>query len=104
PLVPVASLHRCIAGVASLDALQALDYEAERIVQSQRFGKWLLELIGNNAIIVMDDADTKLVRSVVFAAVGVQLVSAVQPVVGCQVMGRSTQASCRRDRARVFRQ
>lgn len=38
---------------------------------SQRFGKCLLELSGNNAIIVMDDADIKLaVRSVLFAAVG----------------------------------
>nr|XP_004235550.1 aldehyde dehydrogenase family 7 member B4 [Solanum lycopersicum]XP_010318473.1 aldehyde dehydrogenase family 7 member B4 [Solanum lycopersicum] len=38
---------------------------------SQRFGKCLLELSGNNAIIIMDDADIKLaVRSVLFAAVG----------------------------------
>ncbi|KAM0007623.1 putative aldehyde dehydrogenase (NAD(P)(+)) [Helianthus debilis subsp. tardiflorus] len=38
---------------------------------SQRFGKCLLELSGNNALIVMDDADIKLaVRSVLFAAVG----------------------------------
>ncbi|KAL2933132.1 Aldehyde dehydrogenase family 7 member B4 [Bienertia sinuspersici] len=38
---------------------------------NQRFGKCLLELSGNNAIIVMDDADIKLaVRSVLFAAVG----------------------------------
>ncbi|KAJ4953788.1 hypothetical protein NE237_030620 [Protea cynaroides] len=38
---------------------------------SERFGKCLLELSGNNAIIVMDDADIKLaVRSVLFAAVG----------------------------------
>lgn len=37
----------------------------------QRFGKCLLELSGNNAIIIMDDADIKLaVRSVLFAAVG----------------------------------
>lgn len=37
----------------------------------QRFGKCLLELSGNNAIIVMDDADIKLtVRSVLFASVG----------------------------------
>lgn len=36
-----------------------------------RFGKCLLELSGNNAIIVMDDADVQLaVRSVLFAAVG----------------------------------
>ncbi|XP_048502882.2 aldehyde dehydrogenase family 7 member B4-like [Beta vulgaris subsp. vulgaris] len=38
---------------------------------NQRFGKCLLELSGNNAIIVMDDADIKLVaRSVLFAAIG----------------------------------
>ncbi|KAK9060525.1 hypothetical protein SSX86_021229 [Deinandra increscens subsp. villosa] len=38
---------------------------------SQRFGKCLLELSGNNAIIIMGDADIKLaVRSVLFAAVG----------------------------------
>lgn len=38
---------------------------------SQRFGKCLLELSGNNALIIMDDADVKLaVRSVLFAAVG----------------------------------
>lgn len=37
----------------------------------ERFGKCLLELSGNNAIIVMDDADIKLaVRSILFAAVG----------------------------------
>ncbi|CAM8887748.1 hypothetical protein QQ045_024629 [Rhodiola kirilowii] len=40
-------------------------------IVSQRFGKCLLELSGNNAIIVMDDADIPLaVRSVLFAAVG----------------------------------
>ncbi|XP_058723193.1 aldehyde dehydrogenase family 7 member A1-like isoform X1 [Vicia villosa] len=38
---------------------------------SQRFGKPLLELSGNNAIIVMDDADITLaVHSIFFAAVG----------------------------------
>lgn len=38
---------------------------------NERYGKCLLELSGNNAIIVMDDADIQLaVRSVVFAAVG----------------------------------
>ncbi|XP_065866936.1 aldehyde dehydrogenase family 7 member B4 [Euphorbia lathyris] len=38
---------------------------------SQRFGKCLLELSGNNAIIVMDDADIPLAaRSILFAAVG----------------------------------
>ncbi|XP_050387814.1 aldehyde dehydrogenase family 7 member A1 [Argentina anserina] len=42
----------------------------QRIV-SDRFGKCLLELSGNNAIIVMDDADIELaVRSIFFAAVG----------------------------------
>lgn len=36
-----------------------------------RFGKCLLELSGNNAIIVMDDADISMVvRSVLFASVG----------------------------------
>lgn len=44
------------------------------LVQSNvhaRHGKTLLELSGNNAIIVMDDADLSLaVRSVLFAAVG----------------------------------
>ncbi|KAL2630636.1 hypothetical protein R1flu_015322 [Riccia fluitans] len=36
-----------------------------------RFGKCLLELSGNNAIVVMDDADLSLVvRSVLFASVG----------------------------------
>ncbi|XP_024017132.1 aldehyde dehydrogenase family 7 member A1 [Morus notabilis] len=38
---------------------------------SERFGKSLLELSGNNAIVVMDDADIGLaVRSILFAAVG----------------------------------
>ncbi|KAG6383853.1 hypothetical protein SASPL_156374 [Salvia splendens] len=38
---------------------------------NQRYGKCLLELSGNNAIIVMDDADIELaVRSILFAAVG----------------------------------
>lgn len=38
---------------------------------NERYGKCLLELSGNNAIIVMDDADIPLaVRSVLFAAVG----------------------------------
>ncbi|GJN33884.1 hypothetical protein PR202_gb22512 [Eleusine coracana subsp. coracana] len=48
--------------------------KAGLMVQQQvnaRFGKCLLELSGNNAIIVMDDADIQLaVRSVLFAAVG----------------------------------
>lgn len=38
---------------------------------NERYGKCLLELSGNNAIVVMDDADIQLaVRSVLFAAVG----------------------------------
>lgn len=38
---------------------------------NERFGKCLLELSGNNAIVVMDDADVGLaVRSILFAAVG----------------------------------
>ncbi|KAK3812191.1 MAG: Aldehyde/histidinol dehydrogenase [Benniella sp.] len=38
---------------------------------AKRFGKSLLELGGNNAIVVMDDADLDLaIRSVLFAAVG----------------------------------
>ncbi|KAI8854991.1 aldehyde dehydrogenase [Chytridium lagenaria] len=41
-----------------------------KVVQ-ERFGKLILELGGNNAIIVLDDADIELsVRSVLFAAVG----------------------------------
>ncbi|EPS58225.1 hypothetical protein M569_16590 [Genlisea aurea] len=40
-------------------------------IVNERFGKCLLELSGNNAILVMDDADIELaVRSVLFAAVG----------------------------------
>jgi aldehyde dehydrogenase family 7 protein A1 len=40
-------------------------------VVQNRFGKVLLELGGNNAIIVMQDADIDLaVRSILFAAVG----------------------------------
>jgi aldehyde dehydrogenase (NAD+) len=38
---------------------------------AQRFGRALLELGGNNAIVVMDDADLDLaVRAIVFGAVG----------------------------------
>jgi aldehyde dehydrogenase family 7 protein A1 len=41
------------------------------IAVQERFGKVLLELGGNNAIIVLDDADIDLaVRSILFAAVG----------------------------------
>ncbi len=41
------------------------------VTVQQRFGRSLLELGGNNAIIVMDDADLKLaVQSILFAAVG----------------------------------
>ena len=37
----------------------------------ERFGKHILELGGNNAIIVAEDADVEMVvRSVLFAAVG----------------------------------
>ncbi|OZJ01872.1 putative aldehyde dehydrogenase family 7 member A1 [Bifiguratus adelaidae] len=44
--------------------------EVGKIVQG-RFGKHLLELGGNNAIIVMDDADQDMaVRAILFAAVG----------------------------------
>ncbi|BFG39591.1 hypothetical protein CerSpe_258650 [Prunus speciosa] len=44
--------------------------KVQKIV-SERFGKCLLELSGNNAIIVMDDANIGLaVRSILFAAVG----------------------------------
>ncbi|KAJ9055940.1 hypothetical protein DSO57_1038147 [Entomophthora muscae] len=44
--------------------------QVAQVVQN-RFGKLILELGGNNAIIVMDDADIELaVRSVLFAAVG----------------------------------
>ncbi|XP_068343532.1 aldehyde dehydrogenase family 7 member A1-like [Pyrus communis] len=40
-------------------------------IVTERFGKCLLELSGNNALIVMDDADVGLaVRSIFFAAVG----------------------------------
>ncbi|RCU05404.1 aldehyde dehydrogenase family protein, partial [Acinetobacter baumannii] len=40
-------------------------------IVTERFGRCLLELSGNNAIIVMDDADVGLaVRSIFFAAVG----------------------------------
>lgn len=40
-------------------------------IVNERFGKCLLELSGNNALIVMDDADIELaVRSILFAAVG----------------------------------
>ncbi|KAL6226805.1 hypothetical protein ACLB2K_000765 [Fragaria x ananassa] len=55
----------------------------QRIV-SERFGKCLLELSGNNAIIVMDDADIELaVRSIFFAAVG----TAGQRCTSCRRLG-----------------
>lgn len=54
---------------------------------NDRFGKCLLELSGNNAIIVMDDADIQLaVRSVLFAAVG----TAGQRCTTCRRLVRST--------------
>lgn len=58
-----------------------------------RSGKTLLELSGNNAIIVMDDADIQLAaRSVLFAAVGTagqrcttcrRLVTKSNPLIAC---------------------
>ncbi|THG05832.1 hypothetical protein TEA_009009 [Camellia sinensis var. sinensis] len=60
PLITIA-MTKIIAGVG-LRVQQTVN---------ERFGKCLLELSGNNAIIVMDDADIQLaVRSVLFAAVG----------------------------------
>lgn len=59
---------------ASITDLLSGFFQVGQIVQSQvtsRFGKCLLELSGNNAIVVMDDADLSLVvPSVLFAAVG----------------------------------
>ena len=44
--------------------------KVQQIVK-ERFGNCLLELSGNNAIVIMNDADIGLaVRSVLFAAVG----------------------------------
>jgi len=56
------------------DAMHSGLSQVGQIVQNAvnaRFGKCLLELSGNNAIIVMEDADLAMVvRSVLFAAVG----------------------------------
>jgi aldehyde dehydrogenase family 7 protein A1 len=44
---------------------------AVRLEVAQRFGRYLLELGGNNGIIIMPDADLKMaVQSILFAAVG----------------------------------
>ncbi|PQQ04687.1 aldehyde dehydrogenase family 7 member A1 [Prunus yedoensis var. nudiflora] len=60
PLVTIA-VTKLVAEVGS---------KVQKIV-NERFGKCLLELSGNNAIIVMDDANIGLaVRSILFAAVG----------------------------------
>jgi len=56
--------------LVSFTGSTAVGRRVGHIVQ-ERFGKCLLELGGNNAIIVMDDADQVLaLRSVLFAAVG----------------------------------
>ncbi len=56
--------------LVSFTGSTAIGRQVGKIVQ-ERFGKVLLELGGNNAIIVMEDADIELaVRSVLFAAVG----------------------------------
>ncbi|PPE02803.1 hypothetical protein GOBAR_DD00172 [Gossypium barbadense] len=56
---------------SSIDVLAMVVGVKVQQTVNERFGKCLLELSGNNAIIVMDDADIKLaVRSVLFAAVG----------------------------------
>eukprot|EP00842_Homolaphlyctis_polyrhiza_P003355 jgi/Hompol1/401/HPOL_005299-RA len=56
--------------LVSFTGSTAVGRHVGQVVQ-QRFGRVLLELGGNNAIIVMDDADIDLaVRSVLFAAVG----------------------------------
>lgn len=64
--------------VASCPAIDLLSFTGSTAVGAQvaetvqkRFGRSLLELGGNNAIVVMDDANLDLViRSVLFAAVG----------------------------------
>lgn len=56
--------------LVSFTGSTAVGRKVGTIVQ-ERFGKVLLELGGNNAIIVLEDADVDLaVRSVLFAAVG----------------------------------
>ncbi|XP_024527626.1 aldehyde dehydrogenase family 7 member B4 isoform X1 [Selaginella moellendorffii] len=79
------AIFTCICGGAEIGEAVAKDSriplvsftgssKVGQIVQchvNSRFGKCLLELSGNNAIVVMDDADLSLaVRSVLFAAVG----------------------------------
>ena len=59
-----------ILGISALHSKLLVGVVVPQTV-SQRFGKCLLELSGNNAIIVMNDADIALaVRSILFAAVG----------------------------------
>jgi aldehyde dehydrogenase family 7 protein A1 len=56
--------------LVSFTGSTAVGRKVGTIVQ-ERFGRSILELGGNNAIIVMEDADLDLaVRSVLFAAVG----------------------------------
>ncbi|KAI9291720.1 aldehyde dehydrogenase [Neoconidiobolus thromboides FSU 785] len=56
--------------LVSFTGSTAVGRQVAQVVQN-RFGKLILELGGNNAIIVMEDADMDLaVRSVLFAAVG----------------------------------
>ncbi len=78
----ICSLLSCGAEVGSAMAasreVDLLSFTGSTVVGKQvalkvqeRFGRSLLELGGNNAIIVMDDADLQLaVRSVLFASVG----------------------------------
>eukprot|EP00850_Spirogloea_muscicola_P007790 SM000040S14802 [mRNA] locus=s40:420935:427214:- [translate_table: standard] len=78
-------IFSCLCGGADIGELIAKDAriplvsftgstKVGQLVQQQvsaRFGRTLLELSGNNAIVVMDDADLALaVRSILFAAVG----------------------------------
>jgi aldehyde dehydrogenase family 7 member A1 len=59
-----------LVDLVSFTGSTAVGRKVGTVVQ-ERFGKVLLELGGNNAIIVMDDADLELaVRSILFAAVG----------------------------------
>ncbi len=56
--------------LVSFTGSTAVGRKVGTIVQ-ERFGRSILELGGNNAIVIMDDADLGLaVRSVLFAAVG----------------------------------